>query len=152
MAGVVSDVKIIISALKTLYDLGKSIQGNYHRCDLLIQRCSIFEDELAKIDKNSSHIAINSKALNKLHEVIEDCIKFVRKYGGNNWKSICLQLSNAKGIETEFFVLNESLHQACSDLSLTILFNSAIFRDETNLANREDLNASIDVSRKFIRL
>jgi len=150
MAGAVTDITTIISAIKKLYDLGKTIEGNYKRCDLLIQRCSLFEDELAKIDTKSSK-KINVKALNQLNTAVEDCIVFVKKYGGRGWKTLCLQSSTAKGIETEFKELNNSLHQASSDLSFSILLNSVALSEETDSANHEDFNASIDVSGHDIR-
>jgi len=149
MAGVVTDITTIISALQKLYDLGKTVEGNYKRCDLLIQRCSLFEDELAKIDTKSSK-KINIKALNQLNSAVEDCIVFVKKYGGRGWKTLCLQLSSAKGIEVEFKELNDRLHQASSDLSFSILLNSVALREETDSANHEDFNASIDVSGRCV--
>jgi len=141
MAGVLLDIKIILASLKTLHDLGKTIKGNYKRCDLLIQRCSLFEDELTRIDNNNNNRAINAEALRRLREIIDDCAIFLTKYGGRDWKSVCSHISSAKGIESEFNELNRRLTEAGADLFFAVIIGRGSFGDEIDVANRDDFYA-----------
>eukprot|EP01036_Dinobryon_divergens_P023844 gene23844-32231_t len=138
MLGILIDLTNLYQILKHLKDLKKVVDGNKERCNLLIERCSLFEAKISSLLESKTRFTGNKEGILRLHATVKRCIEFINKFGKKGWKRFFLNIANAKSIESEFNSLNSALLEASSDLQFFILVENST-REEDHRAQDRDI-------------
>jgi hypothetical protein len=89
MAGFIEQ---ILQTIQYLYDLNEKVKENKNRCKMLKDRCLLFDEKLNFILSSSHKDFYNSKQKSflSLQNTIQECCKFIEKYGKKGWTRFCV--------------------------------------------------------------
>lgn len=119
----VRDIGLIFTAIITLKQLYTDVEGNKEDCQYIIARCAALQKPLEAIKANEGRLNSCQEALASLQEVLEDCIKFCKKYTGKRWFVKAYRNMHC-GDKDKFFELNNRISASSSDLQLGVNLDS----------------------------
>jgi len=119
----VRDIGLIFTAIITLKQLYTDVEGNKEDCQYIIARCAALQKPLEAIRANEGRLNSCQEALVSLQEVLEDCIRFCKKYTGKRWFVKAYRNMHC-GDKDKFFELNNRISASSSDLQLGVNLDS----------------------------
>jgi serine/threonine protein kinase len=137
-----SDASSVLDTIGALRGLFNDVEGNRDQCHYLINRCVALEKPIEAILTNEPRLRSCKEAIKALKGVLDDCLKFCKKYAGKQWVVKAFR-QGYKDDAGRFAELNARLTASSSDLQVAICADT--MSDNPQNPNNEGLTTELQV-------